>query len=300
MTTFRLANAPCWWGTIENTGGERIGYAQMLDELAGAGYIGSELGDYGFMPTDPKQLREEFTARNLQLMGSWVTVRLFDADYHQRGIEQALRVARLLAEVGGPECTINIGDDHSQVAERHYRTGRITSEHGLSEEAWQVYVDGASRVAEAVKRETGLRSALHPHGSTYCETEAEIDSFLARTDSDLLGIVFDTGHFMLGGGDPVAGIHKYADRIWLMHFKDFSAKVLAQADDNNWNYEDLIGQAMFGELGTGDVDFAAVKAALEDIRYQGWLVVEQDVLPGMGSPKESAIRNRQYLQGIGI
>jgi inosose dehydratase len=32
----------------------------------------------------------------------------------------------------------------------------------------------------------------------------------------------------------------------------------------------------------------------------GWIVVEQDVLPGMGTPKESAQRNREYLKSIGL
>ena len=58
MTNFKLANAPCSWGTIENTEGERTDYAQMLDELAAAGFVGTELGDLGFMPTDPEKLRE--------------------------------------------------------------------------------------------------------------------------------------------------------------------------------------------------------------------------------------------------
>lgn len=302
MSTFQLGNAPCSWGKIENTAdsGQQIGYAQMLDELAATGYTGTELGDWGYMPTAPSQLRAELAARNLQLIGSWVTVRLYDADYHQQGLERALKVARLLAEVGGEHCVINIGDDHSTVPSRLDNTGRIQPEHTLPDELWASYVAGASMVAEAVKQETGLRSCLHHHGSTYVETPAEIDTFLSLTDPDLLGICFDTGHYMLGGGDPVAGIRKHADRITLVHFKDFLPAVVARADEQGWNYQDLVGQGMFCELGQGSVDFAAVKQALEDIGYQGWLVVEQDVLPGMGTPKASAKRNRDYLASLGL
>jgi inosose dehydratase len=170
----------------------------------------------------------------------------------------------------------------------------------LDEVGWDIYVSGATQVAEAVKRETGWRAALHPHGATYVETPAEIDSFLKLTDPDLLGIVFDTGHFALGGGDPVAGVHTYADRLWHVHFKDFDPAVLAQADTNGWGYQQLVGQGVFSELGTGSVDFAAVRAALIEIGYRGWIIVEQDVLPGMGRPKESAVRNRAYLRSIGL
>ena len=34
--------------------------------------------------------------------------------------------------------------------------------------------------------------------------------------------------------------------------------------------------------------------------YAGYITVEQDVLPGMGTPAASARRNREYLRGIGV
>ncbi len=298
--TFKLGNAPCSWGTIEGTGGRRIGYQQMLDELAAAGFTGTELGDYGFMPTDPEKLKDELARRGLSLIGSWVTIRLSDAAYHQEGVDNAVRVARLLAEVGGPECTLNIGDDHAAAPVRQQYAGRITAAHGLDEAGWQIYIDGVHRVAEAVRGETGLRSCLHPHGATYVETPTEVREFLARSNPELVGIVFDTGHYMLGGGDPVAGIREYAERIWLMHLKDFEPKVLEHAKAQNWTYKQMIGEGVFCELGLGAVDFAAALQMLRDTGYAGWLVVEQDVLPGMGSPAESATRNYQYLQSLGL
>ncbi len=300
MTNYKLANAPCSWGTIENTAGGRVPYAQMLDELAAAGFVGTELGDLGYMPSDPDKLREELHKRGLEPVGSWVTVRLYDEAYHEEGVERAVRVAKLLAEVGGSHCTVNIGDDHSTVQARFYNTGRIQVEHGLDEAGWQTYVKGIHRVANAVRAETGLRTALHPHGSTFVETPAEIDEFLRRTDPEKVGIVFDTGHYMLGGGDPVEGVKKYGERIQLMHFKDFNPAVVEQAKENGWNYKEMIGAGVFCELGTGAVDFPKVLETLHEVGYDGWIVVEQDVLPGMGSPAENAERNRAYLGRIGL
>ena len=60
----------------------------------------------------------------------------------------------------------------------------------------------------------------------------------------------------------------------------------------------LLGTAFFCELGRGDVDFPAFLAELRKRNYDGWIVVEQDVLPGMGSPYESAERNLRYLNSI--
>ena len=296
----KIANAPCSWGVIENTNGQRGNYVRVLDEMRETGYDGTELGDWGFMPTDPAQLRAELQRRGLALLASWVTVRLYDPDYLQEGIETAVRTARLLAEVGGPDDLIVIGDDHSTVPIRHDKAGRIKPEYGLTPSQWEIYTAGAMRVAEAVKQATGLRSVFHHHAATYVETPAEIETFLSMTDPALLGLCFDTGHYALGGGDPVQGVHLYADRIWHVHFKDFDPQVLARAGEEGWGYQEMIGHGVFSELGQGAVDFPAVLDALGDIGYDGWIVVEQDVLPGMGSPKESAARNRAYLRSIGL
>ena len=74
----RVGNAPCSWGTLEfgETKGEQIGYARMLDELAATGYTGTELGDWGYMPTDPALLRAELDRRRLVMLGAFVPVAL--------------------------------------------------------------------------------------------------------------------------------------------------------------------------------------------------------------------------------
>lgn len=296
----KIANAPCSWGVIENTPGERSGYGRFLDEMRETGYAGTELGDWGFMPTEPQQLESELSARKLQLVASWVSVRLYDESYHTRGVEAAIRTANLLAEVGGPENFIVIGDDHSTIAQRHDNSGRITPTMGLDEAGWQIYAAGINKVATAVKNETGLRSVLHHHGATFVETPAEVSRVLSLTDPDLVGLCFDTGHYHLGGGDAVEGITAFADRIWHVHFKDFTPSVLAQADDQGWGYQQLIANGMFCELGTGVVDFPAILKKLKGIGYEGWIVVEQDVWPGLGNPKENAARNRAYIQSLGL
>ncbi len=296
----KLANAPCSWGTIENTAGVRIGYRQMLDEVSATGYAGTELGDLGFMPTDPEALRDELGARGLELVGSWVTVRLYDAAFHDEGVERALAVARLLREVGGEGAVVNVGDDHSTVPTRTRKAGRITPDHGLDDAGMDVVARGVERVARAVRDETGLRTGLHHHGATYVETPLEVERFMTRTDPDLVHLCFDSGHWALGGGDPIAGLDRWYDRIQLVHAKDFDPGVVARADDEGWGYPELIEHGVFPELGRGTVDFEGLVEALEQRGYDGWIVVEQDVLPGLGSPKASAQRNRDYLASLGI
>ena len=312
MGTIRVANAPVSWGAIafQGFGEDGKGYVQVMDEIAETGYAGTELGDYGFYPTDPALLREELAQRNLAMLGAYVAHHLrsggpeFEVD-----LAQALKVARLLADVStetdhrkGP--FLVIADVNGTDPVRSLNAGRITPEMGLPEAEWAGYASRAEQVARAVREETGLRSVFHPHSAGWVETPGEIDRFLAETDPETIGIVFDTGHYTFGtagqGPGVLEAINRWADRIWYIHFKDCSDEIAQQSREQGWDYVESIRQGVFSELGQGGVDFLGVVAWLQNHGYDGWAVVEQDVLPGMGTPKESARRNREYLASLGL
>jgi inosose dehydratase len=183
---------------------------------------------------------------------------------------------------------------------RTQHAGRTRPEHGLGEAQWRVFTDAANRVAQAVKRETGLRTVFHHHIGTWVETPDETARFLAMTDPSVLGLCFDTGHWRFGGGDPVQGVERHGNRIWHVHFKDHSPTIAEQSRREGWNAVKAVERGVFCELGKGDVDFGAIVARLRGRGYRGWIVVEQDVLPGMGSPAASARRNREYLASLGL
>lgn len=296
----RAANAPCSWGVIENIAGERYDYARVLDEIAASGYAGAELGDWGFMPTDPAKLRDELARRKLTLLASWVSVWLHDENRHEQSISDCVRTAKLLAAVGGSDCLIVLGNDPYSDPIRTRHSGRITADMGMDEAQWRVFAKGADDVARRVMDETGLRTVFHHHIGTWIETPAETARLMDMTDTDRLGMVFDTGHWAFGGGDPLTGIRQFAERIWYVHFKDHDPEVARQSRLEGWDGPASVGKGIFPELGRGDVDFPAVLKALEAVGYDGWIVVEQDVLPGLGTPLESARRNREYLRQIGL
>ena len=89
----------------------------------------------------------------------------------------------------------------------------------------------AAALAQRVKDETGLRTIFHHHIGTWVETPAETARLLDMTDPKLLGLCFDTGHWKFGGGDPVEGLKKHADRIWHVHFKDHEPNVARMSRD---------------------------------------------------------------------
>lgn len=296
----RVANAPVSWGVIEKVAGKRSTYAEVLDEIAQTGYAGTELGDWGFLPTDPDRLRQEVARRGLALVGSWVGVAYADRAAHEDGERRAVQTAQLLAKASGPEALIILGEDPDPQSGRHTVAGRVRPEDGLTEQGWKVFVEGVTRIARAVREQAGLRSAFHPHTGVWVETPEETRALLSRTDPEVVGLCFDTGHYRFGGGDPVSALREHAGRLWHVHFKDHDPAVAARSRREGWDYDRSIEGGIFCELGQGDVDFPAALQVLKDAGYGGWIVVEQDVLPGMGSPKENAAKSREYLRGLGL
>jgi len=297
----RVANAPCSWGILEfDSQSIAAPYGTVLDEIKQTGYAGTELGDWGFMPTDPARLGAELAARELQLVGAFVPVALANVAAQDEGVQTAVRAARLMCDAGAGGAFIVLSDDNASVPERERHAGRITAEHGLQEAAWATFAAAADRVARAVRDETGLRTVFHPHCGGYVETPQEIDQLMGRTDRSLVGLVLDTGHIMYGGGDPLSVFEQHAERVWHVHFKDCDPDVARDARAQGLGYLAAVRAQLFGELGTGAVDFAAVRDALTRADYDGWIVVEQDVFPGYGTPKASARRNRNFLRSLSI
>lgn len=202
---------------------------------------------------------------------------------------------------GYTDAFIVLADNNGTVPERTANAGRIQAGQLLSPEQYKTIAKGADALAAAVKDAYGMRTVFHHHGAGYVETPQEIDWLLEYTNPQLVGLCFDTGHYRLGGGvDPLAALQKYYDRVWHVHYKDFDPVIAKQAAANNWDYFQSVQNGIFCELGKGDVPFEAISRFLESKNYSGWIVVEQDVLPGMGEPKVCAQRNRDFLKSIGL
>lgn len=297
----KVGNAPCSWGVLEfELEGETAGYEQFLKELKDTGYEGTELGDWGYMPTDPAQLRQELTSREIDLVGAFVPVALCDEKAHAEGIEVGVKTAKLMADAGFKDAFIVLADNNGTVPARTKAAGRVTPDLLLPEEGWKNVRAGVEAFARQVRDKTGLRTVFHHHCAGYVETPGEIERLLMDTPADALGLVLDMGHYRFGGGYPEAAIKLFWDRIQHIHYKDCSAAVAAASREKGWDYFESVQNGVFCELGKGVVDFEAITQEIRRRNYEGWIVVEQDVLPGMGSPVDCARRNREYLKSLGL
>jgi inosose dehydratase len=305
MSELLVGNAPCSWGTLEHQDqSQGIPSSQMLDELVETGYTGTELGDWGYMPTDPVRLSEELAKRNhVVMLGAFVPVELKNPLAHAEGTARAVRTARLIAAVATTQAPfLVLADDNGTDPRRTKLAGRVPASAGLNKDEWKAFAGGADRIAHAVFDETGLRTVFHHHCAGYVETPDEIETLLSMTNAERLGLVFDAGHYVHGAGveevDLVAALNRFKERIWYIHLKDLEPSVARRSREEEWDYFMAMRNGLYPELGKGCVDFPALLRWLAARDYKGYMLVEQDILPGMGTPKESARRNREYIGSI--
>ncbi len=237
--TIKIANAPCSWGSLEFEGmeGQGVPFGRMLDELVETGYIGTELGDWGYMPTDPEALARELEQRELTMLGAFVPVAFKDPAALIEGAAQAVKTATLLKQVAREETPplLVLADDNGSDPVRTAHAGRVSESMKLSDDDWRIFADGVNTVARSVFDQTGLRTVFHHHGAGFVETPDEIERLLTLTDPAYVGLVFDTGHYMLGGGDVIDGLTRFKNRIWYIHFKDYNPVVAFRAVEMKWD-----------------------------------------------------------------
>ena len=295
--TIHIASAPVSWGIYEFEGIEpRFPYATVLDQITEAGYTGIELGPYGYLPTDPALLRAELDPRGLRLLSAFVPVRLADRAAHANCVTEALKVGRRLAELDALCIVLAVdnGSVDALVAQAGARSGSW-----LSAADWDVVAEGVNLIAERLRAETGLSVVFHHHCAGYVETPDETRALFDRVDESV-GLCLDTGHWHYAGGDALACVREYGERVRYLHLKDCHPAIAAESRAARRDYFEAVAAGVFCPLGEGEVDFAGVLKAMADAGYSGWAVVEQDILTDDDdAPLRHARANRAYLKQLG-
>ena len=179
--------------------------------------------------------------------------------------------------------------------------GRAQDAEQMDAAEWAAFRDRIATVAKLGTEDYGLTVGIHAHAAGFIDFEPELERLLDEVNPDHLSICFDTGHHSYAGYDPVAFMRRRMDRISYMHFKDINPVVKADAIAKSTGFYEACGQGIFCNLGTGDVDFPAVRQILLDAGFSGWCTVEQDCDPTLDvSPAGDARKNRDYLSSIGF
>jgi inosose dehydratase len=290
-----IGSAPDSWGVWFANDPRQTPWWRFLDEVKEAGYDYTELGPYGYLPTDLTALRGELSRRGLNVTGSFVMGDLADPGRWPE-LERQLRGWGPSLKALDAKFLVLIDDVYTDLF-----TGKQLRPARLEAIGFQKLVDTTRRIAEIAKSDYGLTLVFHPHAETHVQYEDQIEALLDATEPELVSALLDTGHHAYCGGDPIAFMKKHHARIPYLHLKSVDGEISARVAAEKIPFAKAVAMDMFVEPSRGKVDFVAFRDLLREIDYVGYGIVEQDMFPApFDKPLPIAKRTRAYLREIGL
>jgi inosose dehydratase len=294
-TTVTLAGAPDSWGVWFPDNPKQPHWSRFLDEVSEAGYRFTELGPWGYLPTDFVTLGQELDKRGLGLVGVTCIAPLEDASQWE-AIEKDVRAQAKLAKHFAVKYLVLIDAPYADLF-----TGEPVAEKELGDEAWGRLVETTTRIGRWIRDEWDLQLVFHPHAETHVETPEQIERLLEDTPSETVGLCLDTGHHAYMNGEPISFIRDHAARIPYLHVKDVDHDKRRKVLDEGITFADAVATGTFVEAGHGTIDFSELRRTLDEIGFEGWAVVEQDMYPApLDAPLPIARRTYRHLVEAGF
>jgi inosose dehydratase len=297
-----VANAPVSYGAFELTVGilpDVPDGATVLDEVAAAGYDGVDLGPLGYFGYG-NELATSLARRRLSLAGGFFELPFSDPEKMSGAVRDLDELLDVFDSVPprphGLKPRPTLADAGSDLRRARPGQAAIDRSLGFDAEGWKRFADGVE-MAVACCRERNFEPSFHHETGTGIEAVWEIEKVLELTS---IGLCLDTGHLLLGGGEPLTAVRDWGARINHVHLKDARKEVVDQIIREAAPVAEIWRRKAFCRLGEGDLDVDGVLHALRDV-YSGWLVVEQDVLPdpdGRAAADQRA--NREFLAARGF
>jgi len=287
-TNIRIGINPISWSNddLPELGGETP-LDTALSEGAHIGYQGFELN--GKFPKDSAGVGRVLAGHGLQLVSGW-----YSGQLAARSAEEEIAAiqphVRMMAENGANGLVY--GEVAGSIQGR--RVPLKERPRFRSDQAWQEYAEKLNRLA-AYTASQGVKLGYHHHMGAYVESPEDIDHLMALTSGDV-GLLFDSGHCYMGGGDPLTVLSKHIARVCHVHFKDVRCAVVELARNAQWSFPDCIVNGTFTVPGDGDLDFPAMLEALLRHGYHGWLVVEAEQDPAVAPSYHYAKKGFETVQ----
>jgi inosose dehydratase len=280
----RVAGAPISWGVCEVPDwGHQLGAERVLGEMHSLGLAATEFGPIGFLVEEPAAKAEQLASYEMAAVGGFLPVLLHDASHDPLPEVDAFIDGCLASGAGVVVLAAYTGVDG-------YDARPV-----LDDQGWSVMLANLDRITDLATAR-GVIACIHPHVGTMVETGPETERVLAGSR---VGLCVDTGHLLVGGADPVALTARHPERVVHVHLKDVDGRLAAQVVDGTVTFGEAVRAGLFRPLGDGDVDIAALVQTLEDAGYQGWYVLEQDVMLDGPPPDEGPItdvrKSLEYL-----
>lgn len=291
-----LGTAPDSWGVWFDRDPHQVEWKQYLDEAAQAGYVWTELGPYGFLPTDPEQLKDELGQRGLRLSGGAVFAGLHNGpEALQQSLEECRAECRLLTALGAKYLVLL----PPQYTDMH--TGAATEPGHLEPEQWDHLTSGMDTLGQALQEEFGVELVFHPHVDSHVDTQARTERLLENTDPQYVNLCLDTGHLAYCGGDNLEVVRKYPERVTYTHLKQVDPLVVLRVRAENRPFSDAVKLGAMVEPPLGIPEYPPLVDALKDLGREVFAIVEHDLYPcAPHVPLPIAERTARYLGGCGL
>ena len=295
LDRIRVGSAPDSWGVWFPDDPQQVPWERFLDEVSEAGYSWIELGPYGYLPTDPAKLTHEVGKRDLKVSAGTVFTALHRGpDVWDATWEHVSQVAEL---------TRAMGAKHLVVIPSFWRddkTAELIEPPDLTVRQWSYLAKGMERLGHEVRERFGLDIVVHPHADTHIDTEEHVERFLDSTDSGLVSLCLDTGHYAYCGGDSVKLIETYGERIGYLHLKQVDPEILADVVRNEVPFGPAVQRGVMCEPPAGVPELGPVLDAAQRLGVDLFAIVEQDMYPcPPDKPLPIAVRTRQFLRSCG-
>lgn len=288
--TIKLAIAPIGWTNddLPELGGE-IPFEQCVSEMALAGFTGSEVGNK--YPRDTAVLKRALEMRGLQICNAWFSTFLTTKPYAE--VERDfVEHCTFLKTMGAT--VVGVAEQGNSIQGRQ-DLPVFDAKPVNSEEQWAKLTDGLNKLG-AKAREMGMVLTYHHHMGTGVQTAEEIDRLMEETDSELVGLLYDTGHLVFSGEDEIAVLKKWLPRIRHVHLKDVRKQKLEEATASKWSFLKSVKEGVFTVPGDGCIDFEPIFTIIKESGYEGWWVVEAEQDPALANPLEYALKARAYIR----
>jgi inosose dehydratase len=286
-----IGTAPDSWGIWFAEDPNQTPADRFLDEVVQAGYEWIEIGAYGYLSTDPVQLRDDLSSRGLKVSGGTAFARLQHPGTIDEVWEHVAPIASLTAAMGA-EHVIVIPD-----LWRDDLTGKEKEPRELSPEQWTTLIEGHNELGRRMLEEYGVHSQFHSHADSHVGYQRDVERFLNDSDPQYVNLCLDTGHIAYYGGDSVELINKYPDRIGYLHLKQVDPELAARVVAEDISFSQAVRMDVMVEPPVGVPDLAEVIAAANAaLDHPVYGIVEQDLYPcPPDKPLPIARRTYTYL-----
>ncbi|HAZ1036581.1 TPA: myo-inosose-2 dehydratase [Enterococcus faecium] len=288
----QLAIAPIAWTNddMPELGSENT-FEQCISEMALAGFTGTEIGNK--YPKDPEVLEQYLNIRGLKVASAWFSAFLTTKPFEETA--EAFKAHRDFLHAMGAKVIVVAEQGHSI---QGIMTAPVFDDKPVfTDEEWKKLTEGLEKLGD-LAHEKDMEIVYHHHMGTGVQTTEEIDRLMEMTDPDKVKLLFDTGHLVFSGENPIAVYNRHQDRIKHIHFKDIRQETAEEVEKEKDSFLNGVKKGVFTVPGDGMIDFTPIWTAIHASDYEGWIVVEAEQDPAKANPFEYAVKARSYIREV--